>query len=143
MTSNPSHLFRPAFRTTLRANRAEPNANGYFVQNPHGATVAGPFETAQETWSEEDRLRAAAKAADVTAKARATYAAACSDIGTTIEDETSAILSIGRDLLPPCAVAVLDGAEPTADYWEFCQEQTDKAQREHAADNAAGHEWHH
>lgn len=81
-------------------------------------------------------------AAKETAAARAAYAAVCLDIGTTIEDETNSILSIGRDLLPPCAVAVLDGGEPTEEYWQFCQEQTEKAQGEHDADVAAGHEWH-
>ncbi len=61
--STVNDLFNPAFRTVLREGREAPNANGYFIQNPHGATVAGPFETAQEAWREEDRLRAAAKAA--------------------------------------------------------------------------------
>jgi len=49
-----------AFRTVLRAGREAPNANGYFVQNGHGATVAGPFATPREAWAEEDRLRAVA-----------------------------------------------------------------------------------
>lgn len=35
------------------------------------------------------------------------------------------VLSIGRDLLPPAAVAVLDGAEPTADYWAFLASQVE------------------
>jgi hypothetical protein len=62
MSANPNTLFNPAFRTVLRSNRTEPNANGYFVQNASGATVAGPFVTAQEAWREEDRLREEAKA---------------------------------------------------------------------------------
>lgn len=61
--ANVNDLFRPAFRTTLRPNRNAPNETGYFVQNAHGATVAGPFATAQEAWREEDRRRAEAKAA--------------------------------------------------------------------------------
>lgn len=46
-----------AFRTIERRGREAPNANGYFVQNGHGATVAGPFATPHEAWREEDRLR--------------------------------------------------------------------------------------
>lgn len=34
------------------------------------------------------------------------------------------VLSIGRALLPECALAVLDGAEPTATYWAFMVEQS-------------------
>jgi hypothetical protein len=33
------------------------------------------------------------------------------------------ILSCGRECLPGCAIAVLDGAQPTADYWAFLLEQ--------------------
>lgn len=40
---------------TLRLGRGAPNANGHFVQNEHGATVAGPFETHAEAWTEIDR----------------------------------------------------------------------------------------
>lgn len=39
-----------------------------------------------------------------------------------IEFET-ATLSIGRELLPPCARAVLDRQEPTPDYWDFLVSQ--------------------
>jgi hypothetical protein len=60
-TSTPNSLFHPAFRTILRAGREAPNANGYFVQNSHGATVAGPFATCWEAWREEDRMREEAK----------------------------------------------------------------------------------
>ena len=67
MTTSPNDLFNPAFRTVLRSNRTGPNANGYFVQNANGATVAGPFVTAQEAWREEDRLRAVAQTALATA----------------------------------------------------------------------------
>lgn len=41
----------------IRATETE-NATGYFVQNAHGATVAGPFATIQEAWREQDRLDA-------------------------------------------------------------------------------------
>lgn len=38
------------------------NAQGYFVQNSTGVTVAGPFATYPEAWAEEDRLNAQAEA---------------------------------------------------------------------------------
>lgn len=37
------------------------------------------------------------------------------------------ILSAGRMLLPPCAVAVLDGGEPSDEYWQFLAEQFELA----------------
>ena len=37
----------------------------------------------------------------------------------------TACLSIGRNLLPACAVAVLDGGKPTPDYWAWLIEQID------------------
>lgn len=33
------------------------------------------------------------------------------------------VLSAGRHFLPPCAVAVLDGGEPSDEYWQFLAEQ--------------------
>lgn len=51
-------LRRPFMFTTIqRTGREAPNANGFFVQNAHGATVAGPFATQAQAWTEEDRLR--------------------------------------------------------------------------------------
>lgn len=50
-------------RTIYRQGREEPNANGFFVQNRHGATVAGPYPTAQEAWAEEDRREPEERAA--------------------------------------------------------------------------------
>lgn len=38
-----------------RHDRETPNANGYFVQNRHGATVAGPFASRIDAWREADR----------------------------------------------------------------------------------------
>ena len=38
-----------------RIDREAPNANGIFVQNRHGATVAGPFDTMSAAWRECDR----------------------------------------------------------------------------------------
>ena len=49
-----------AFTTIQRTGREAPNANGYFVQNSHGATVAGPFVSRFEAWAEEDRQSASA-----------------------------------------------------------------------------------
>jgi hypothetical protein len=38
-------------------------------------------------------------------------------------------LSIGREFLPPCALAVLDGAEGTSEYWDWlCEQETDAAE---------------
>lgn len=34
-------------------------------------------------------------------------------------------LSIGRSLLPDCVIAVLDGAEPTEEYWSWLIEQVE------------------
>lgn len=70
----------------------------------------------------------------------AEYAALCESIGTTAMVEETAILSIGRDLLPACAVVVLDGGEPTEEYWDFLAAQTQRAQDEHDAEYAAGRE---
>ncbi len=38
-------------------------------------------------------------------------------------DAEQTILSIGREFLPPSALAVLDGAEATPEYWDFLAEQ--------------------
>jgi hypothetical protein len=38
-----------------RTGREAPNANGFFVQTAHGATVAGPFADRFEAWAECDR----------------------------------------------------------------------------------------
>ncbi len=37
------------------------------------------------------------------------------------------VLSAGRALLPPCAVAVLDGCDATPEYWDFIAEQFESA----------------
>ncbi len=50
-------------QTIERVGREPPNANGFFVQNRHGATVAGPFATMQEAWIEEDRREPEERAA--------------------------------------------------------------------------------
>ena len=37
------------------------------------------------------------------------------------------VLSAPRTMLPPCAVAVLDGGEPSDEYWQFLVEQFELA----------------
>jgi hypothetical protein len=55
--------------------------------------------------------------------------------------EEDAILSVGREFLPACALAVLDGSEPTEEYWAFMIAQTTEAHEEHDREYAAGNEW--
>lgn len=75
--------------------------------------------------------------------ARNAYRAYCTEIGSDPIAEENAILSIGRDLLPPCAVAVLDDRNAdSVEYYEFLTEQTSEAQAGHDREIAAGHEWH-
>lgn len=45
-----------------------------------------------------------------------------SSVSEAVEFE-SAVLSIGREFLPSCALAVLDGAEATEEYWAFLASQ--------------------
>ena len=71
---------------------------------------------------------------------RTRYAEVCEAFGTDVLAEEQAILSVGREFLPAEALAVLDGGEPTAEYWGWLAEQTRAAQREHDADVAAGYE---
>jgi hypothetical protein len=68
---SPNDLFSTVFRTVLRSGRSEPNANGYFVQNPNGATIVGPFESVQDAWREEEYQRAAVVAEKLTREAQA------------------------------------------------------------------------
>jgi hypothetical protein len=73
---------------------------------------------------------------------RAEYSKLCDSIGTDITTEQDAILNaIPREMLPACAVAVIDGGEATGEYWDFLAEQTVIAQNEHDAEVVAGHEW--
>lgn len=37
-------------------------------------------------------------------------------------------LSAGREYLPPCAVAVLDGGTPTVEYWAWLAGQVEESQ---------------
>ena len=73
---------------------------------------------------------------------KAQFEALATEIGSDAISEEQAILNIGREFLPPCAIVVLDGGEPTDEYWEFLASQTRQAQAEHDAEYASGHEWH-
>jgi len=75
--------------------------------------------------------------------ARATFYALCSDLGTTPVAEENAILSVGREFLPPCAIAVLNDRDAaTVEYFEWLSAETQTAQDEHDREIDAGHEWH-
>ena len=69
--------------------------------------------------------------------ARLAYVALCEGIGSDSVTEETAILSAGREFLPPCAV---DAA--SVEYYAFLTEETEKAQAEHDREFAEGHEWH-
>ncbi len=56
--------------------------------------------------------------------------------------EEHAALNIGREFLPEFAIVVLDGGEPTPEYWDWLADSVQQAQNEHDAEVAAGHEWH-
>jgi hypothetical protein len=73
---------------------------------------------------------------------RQTFVDLVRSIGSDPIAEEQAILSIAREFLPACALAVIDGAEPTEDYWAFLISQTEQAQEEHDREYQAGHEWH-
>lgn len=76
------------------------------------------------------------------AEARARWLSLVEDVGSDPTTEESAVLSCGREFLPPSALVVLDGGAPTADYYAFLYQQTEIAQREHAEEYARGHAWH-
>ena len=71
------------------------------------------------------------------ADGRAAYLALCEECGTDRVAEEQAVLSVGREFLPPEALTVLDGGEPTLGYWEFLAGQTGQAQAEHDAEVAS------
>ena len=66
--------------------------------------------------------------------ARLEFVAMAYEVGSDPTVEELAILSVGREFLPTCAIAVLDGGEPTAEYWAFLQSETEQAQAEHDAE---------
>ena len=73
--------------------------------------------------------------------ARREYVTFCANLGTDAVSEENAILSIGRESLPPCAIAVLDDRESaTVEYYEWLTKQTQTAQDKHDAEIRAGHE---
>ncbi|HEY5021796.1 MAG TPA: hypothetical protein VII30_04825 [Gemmatimonadaceae bacterium] len=57
---------------------------------------------------------------------RLEFFAACEEFGFNPLTEESALLSIGREFLPPSALAVLDGGEATADYYGWLTEQVNR-----------------
>lgn len=59
------------------------------------------------------------------------------DVGSDPITEEQAILSTGRKFLPPCAIVVLDGGEPSDEYWLWLHTQTSKAQEERVRDGEA------
>ena len=74
--------------------------------------------------------------------ARLAYVALCEGIGSDSVTEETAILSAGREFLPPCAVAVLDDRDAASvEYYAFLTEETEKAQADHDREVSAGHEW--
>ena len=44
-------------------------------------------------------------------------------------DFETQVLTIGRSLLPECAIAVLDGGEDTPEYWDWLISQFDSPMR--------------
>ena len=45
-------------------------------------------------------------------------------------------LSIGLEFLPPCAVAVIDGEDPTAEYWSWLAVSLEQQEHEFASSQA-------
>ena len=73
--------------------------------------------------------------------ARRAYCDYCLSLGTTAMAEENAALSIGREFLPTCALAVLDDSDAaTVEYYQWLTDGTAAAQAEHDAEYAAGHE---
>jgi hypothetical protein len=76
-------------------------------------------------------------------QARAEIVALAESFGSTGVDEENAILSVGHEFLPACALAVLaDRDSATVEYYEWLTGETQAAQDAHDAEVAAGHEWH-
>ena len=72
------------------------------------------------------------KAPNVTSARRA-YCDYCLSLGTTAIDEENAALSVGREFLPPCALAVLDDRDAaTVEYYQWLTDGTAAAQAEHS-----------
>lgn len=59
--------------------------------------------------------------------AREDFVALFSNLAEAVEFENQA-LSIGRELLPPAAIAVLDGGTATSDYYAWLADQKDAAE---------------
>jgi hypothetical protein len=75
--------------------------------------------------------------------ARLKFVCLCKEVGSDSISEENAILSVGREFLPPCAIAVLDNRNASSvEYYEWLSSQTMAAQDQHDRDVDAGHEWH-
>ena len=72
--------------------------------------------------------------------ARTEFAEFARSVGSDHHAEEQSILADDRSILPPCVVAVLDGGEKTEDYWMALQSETGRAQAEHDAEYARGHD---
>lgn len=134
--------------TTRRIYRIVPAG----TRNVYAAGYDGNrFDTIEETEAAIDSLRALGGDFDIdwdwieegdaaAAEARAVFVAYCREIGSDEVAEENAILSVGREFLPPCAIAVLDGADGTAEYFEWLHAQTHEAQQQHDREIAASYE---
>ena len=90
-----------------------------------------------------DKIKITMSEAPNVTSARRAYCDYCLSLGTTAIDEENAALSVGREFLPPCALAVLDDRDAaTVEYYQWLTDGTAAAQAEHDAEYAAGHEWH-
>lgn len=75
-------------------------------------------------------------------EARARFLALAESFGSTGVDEENVILSVGREFLPACALAVLaDRDAATVEYYEWLTEETQAARDTHDA-VAAGRDPH-
>lgn len=70
-------------------------------------------------------------------EACAAFIEACDAAGSNPIAQENAVLSVGREFLPPHALAVLDGGIATEEYWVWLRGQTTERER----DYAAGHGW--
>lgn len=81
--------------------------------------------------TDKQRIIKAAKAkGDAVELARIEFVDFAEECGSTADAEVGALLSIGREFLPPAALAVLDGGSPTVEYYEWLLDQTKTAQAE-------------
>ncbi len=81
--------------------------------------------------TDKQRMVKTAKANnDAVELARIEFVDFAEECGSNEAAEVTAILSVGREFLPPEALAVLDGGSPTVEYYEWLLEQVQIAQAE-------------